>query len=197
MTHVQKLNRTEFVDLKSFYNFCSLHFSFAFQLKQALPKLRSKVSMRSKVREAYTLIFEVKFFDERFLARDAHVTNANGGLRSGKVEQVPDPLHPKLPQVPRHHVAQVRAKDVGKLLGPRLAAALEVVVRQRAAHVVQLEPRPPRPALLVVREDGLDQGAGRGAGRVGQGQGAHAGPRDVRAGELLPEAVEELEDPLA
>ncbi len=27
MNHVQKVNRTEFVDLKFFYNFYSLHFS--------------------------------------------------------------------------------------------------------------------------------------------------------------------------
>ncbi len=45
------MNKTEFVDLKFFYNIYSLHFSVGrVSMIEALLKKRSKVSMRSKVR---------------------------------------------------------------------------------------------------------------------------------------------------
>jgi hypothetical protein len=59
------MNRTKFVDLEVFYNFYSLHFfvgrvSMIASPSEKVPKKRSEVSMRSKVRGFYGTKFAVR-----------------------------------------------------------------------------------------------------------------------------------------
>jgi hypothetical protein len=53
MNHVPKMNRTEFVDLKFYYNFYSLHFYV-----RRVSMIASFLNKRSKVRGFYGMILK-------------------------------------------------------------------------------------------------------------------------------------------